>query len=54
MKGQHICICLCEHCEQRGEGAFGPQPDGSSGVVVTPKPRRTKRRRRPVRSSRSA
>ncbi len=36
-KGPHTCDCLCEKCEQRGEGAFGPQPDGSRGVVVIAK-----------------
>ncbi len=40
-KGPHTCDCLCEKCEQRGEGAFGPQPDGSCGVEVITKPRLT-------------
>ncbi len=34
MKGPHICDCLCALCERLGTGAFGPQPDGSPGVVV--------------------
>ena len=34
MKGPHICDCLCARCEQMGTGAFGPQPDGSAGVVI--------------------
>lgn len=34
MKGPHICDCLCALCERMGTGAFGPQPDGSTGVVV--------------------
>lgn len=34
MKGPHICDCLCALCERLGTGAFGPQPDGSAGVVV--------------------
>ena len=34
MKGPHICDCLCALCERLGAGAFGPQPDGSAGVVV--------------------
>jgi hypothetical protein len=34
MKGPHICDCLCALCERLGAGAFGPQPDGSPGVVV--------------------
>lgn len=34
MKGPHICDCLCSLCERLGTGAFGPQPDGSLGVVV--------------------
>lgn len=42
MKGPHICDCLCALCERLGTGAFGPQPDGSAGVVVI-------RRRRPWR-----
>lgn len=46
MKGPHICDCLCALCERLGAGAFGPQPDGSAGVVVI---RRSRvRRRRPL------
>lgn len=43
MKGPHICDCLCALCERLGAGAFGPQPDGSPGVVVI---RRRRGRRR--------
>lgn len=43
MKGPHICDCLCSLCERLGTGAFGPQPDGSPGVVVI---RRRRGRRR--------
>jgi len=43
MKGPHICDCLCALCERLGTGAFGPQPDGSPGVVVI---RRRRGRRR--------
>lgn len=45
MKGPHICDCLCALCERLGAGAFGPQPDGSPGVVVIR--RRRGRRDRP-------
>lgn len=45
MKGPHICDCLCALCERLGAGAFGPQPDGSPGVVVIR--RRRVRRHRP-------
>lgn len=45
MKGPHICDCLCALCERLGAGAFGPQPDGSAGVVVI---RRSRGRRRPL------
>jgi len=46
MKGPHICDCLCALCERLGAGAFGPQPDGSAGVVVIRRGR--VRRRRPL------
>lgn len=48
MKGPHICDCLCELCEQLGTGAFGPQPDGSPGVRVIRRRRRTHRRCSPL------
>ncbi len=48
MKGPHICDCLCALCERLGAGAFGPQPDGSAGVVVIG--RRRPRRRPPNRA----
>lgn len=34
MRGPHICDCLCALCERLGTGAFGPQPDGTAGVIV--------------------
>ena len=49
MKGPHICDCLCALCERLGAGAFGPQPDGSAGVVVINR-RRARRRRPPNRA----
>lgn len=42
MRGPHICACLCALCERLGTGAFGPQPDGTAGVVVV-KRRRARR-----------
>lgn len=48
MKGPHICDCLCALCEHLGTGAFGPQPDGTPGVVVI---RRRRVRRFWLRSS---
>lgn len=51
MKGPHICDCLCALCERLGAGAFGPQPDGSAGVVVI---RRSRVRRRPQGRTRTA
>lgn len=52
MKGPHICDCLCALCERLGAGAFGPQPDGSAGVVVIG--RRRPRRRRPLNRAQAA
>ena len=44
MKG-HCCVCMCVGCQQGATGAFGPQPDGSRGLIVVRR-RRIRRRRR--------
>ncbi len=51
MKG-HCFVYMCVSCEQRATGAFGPQPDGSRGLIVVR--RRRNRRRRRARRARAA